>query len=40
MLAQKLNMDTSDAEEWIVDLMQVAKLDAKIDSEEVIFNFH
>lgn len=28
-------MDTAEAEEWIVDLMQVAKLDAKIDSEEV-----
>jgi len=36
MLAQKLNMDTTEAEEWIVELMQVAKLDAKIDSEEQI----
>merc|ERR1719220_461271 len=33
MLAQKLNMDTNDAERWIVNLIRNAKLDAKIDSQ-------
>lgn len=32
MLAEKLNMNTSDAERWIVNLIRNARLDAKIDS--------
>lgn len=32
MLAEKLNMDQPQAEQWIVDLIRNAKLDAKIDS--------
>lgn len=32
MLAQKLNMETAEAERWIVDLIRQAHLDAKIDS--------
>ena len=31
MLAEKLNMNTSDAERWIVNLIRNARLDAKID---------
>merc|ERR1719270_771683 len=33
MLAQKLNMESDDAERWIVNLIRNAKLDAKIDSQ-------
>jgi len=33
MLAQKLNMDSENAEKWIVNLIRNAKLDAKIDSQ-------
>jgi len=33
MLAQKLNMESGDAERWIVNLIRNAKLDAKIDSQ-------
>ena len=33
MLAQKLNMKPTEAERWIVNLIQQAKLDAKIDSQ-------
>jgi len=32
MLAQKLNLDTSAAEKWIVNMIRNARLDAKIDS--------
>lgn len=32
MLADKLNMDPSEAECWIVNLIRNARLDAKIDS--------
>jgi len=32
MLAEKLNMNTNDAERWIVNLIKNARLDAKIDS--------
>jgi translation initiation factor 3 subunit E len=32
MLAEKLNMDVERAEEWIVNLIRHARLDAKIDS--------
>jgi len=32
MLAEKLNMNTNDAESWIVNLIKNARLDAKIDS--------
>lgn len=32
MLAEKLNMNTNDAEAWIVNLIKNARLDAKIDS--------
>merc|ERR1719211_752495 len=34
MLAQKLNMDSENAEKWIVNLIRQAKLDAKIDSQQ------
>merc|ERR1719225_530855 len=34
MLAQKLNMESDDAERWIVNLIRNAKLDAKIDSKQ------
>lgn len=33
MLAEKLNMDTEQAERWIVNLIRNAKLDAKLDSQ-------
>merc|ERR1719422_440623 len=33
MLAQKLNMESDNAERWIVNLIRNAKLDAKIDSQ-------
>ena len=36
MLAEKLNMSTEEAERWIVNLIRNAKLDAKIDSKQVI----
>lgn len=32
MFADKLNMETSEAERWIVNLIRTARLDAKIDS--------
>lgn len=32
MLAEKLNMDQTQAERWIVNLIRNAKIDAKIDS--------
>jgi translation initiation factor 3 subunit E len=32
MLAQKLNLDTTAAEKWIVNMIRNARLDAKIDS--------
>lgn len=35
MLAEKLNMDGEQAEQWIVNLIRNAKLDAKLDSEKV-----
>ena len=35
MLAEKLNMEADKAEEWIVNLIRNARLDAKIDSKEV-----
>lgn len=35
MLAEKLNMSPQEAERWIVDLIRQAKLDAKIDSQQV-----
>ncbi len=34
MLAEKLNMTPDKAEEWIVNLIRNARLDAKIDSKE------
>eukprot|EP00042_Codosiga_hollandica_P046571 m.491424 g.491424 ORF g.491424 m.491424 type:complete len:460 (-) comp57261_c0_seq1:186-1565(-) len=34
MLAEKLNMNAEEAEEWIVNLIRNARLDAKIDSKE------
>ena len=33
MLAQKLKMDSEEAEKWIVNLVRNAQLEAKIDSE-------
>lgn len=33
MLADKLNMETDDAEKWVVNLIRHARLDAKIDSQ-------
>jgi translation initiation factor 3 subunit E len=35
MLADKLGMDAVQAEEWIVNLIRNAHLDAKIDSKNV-----
>ena len=40
MLAEKLDMDYEEAERWIVDLIRQAKLDAKIDSQQVRFDMH
>ena len=34
MLAEKLNMNPTEAERWIVNLIRQAKLDAKIDSQQ------
>jgi translation initiation factor 3 subunit E len=34
MLAEKLDMAPAEAEEWIVNLIRTANLDAKIDSKE------
>ena len=39
MLAEKLNMTPEAAEKWIVNLIRNARLDAKIDSKEVIIWF-
>ena len=36
MLAEKLNMSPEEAERWIVNLIRNARLDAKIDSKQVI----
>ena len=36
MLAEKLNMTPEAAEKWIVNLIRNARLDAKIDSKEVM----
>lgn len=36
MLAEKLNMTPDKAEEWIVNLIRNARLDAKIDSQAVL----
>lgn len=36
MLAEKLNMKSDEAEKWIVNMIRSARLDAKIDSQEVI----
>ena len=35
MLSEKLDMTPAESERWIVDLIRQAKLDAKIDSQQV-----
>ena len=37
MLAEKLNMSPEEAERWIVNLIRNARLDAKIDSKQVLY---